>query len=161
MNEKGIKKIEKIVVNAGIGRLSSQPNFDKVLPAIVKDFSAITGQKPAFREAKKSVSGFKLREGTTVGLTATLRGSRMAYFLEKFCKVVLPRIRDFRGIDKKSVDERGNLSVGVKENVVFPEINPDISRLDFGLQITVVPKLSEGRERAIELYKEIGIPFKK
>ena len=85
----------------------------------------------------------------------------MEDFAKKFLNVVLPRLRDFRGIPLESIDKSGNLTIGLKEQITFPEINPDISRLDFGLQITVVPKLSEGRERAIELYKEIGIPFKK
>ncbi len=156
-------KLEKIVVNSGIGRLSTaSPNFpEKVLPEIVKDFAALTGQKPATRAARQSIAGFKIREGQIVGLQVTLRGKRMTDFLEKIVKVVLPRVRDFRGIDLKNIDSRGNLNLGIKENVVFPEINPEVSKAGFGLQITVVPKAVKSREEAVRLYRELGVPLKK
>ncbi len=159
---KGLKiKIEKVVVNSGIGRLTQQANFsDKILPDVIKEFAEITGQKPELREAKKSIAGFKIREGMTVGLKATLRGSRMEAFLQKLIHVVLPRVRDFRGLDKKAVDEHGNLTIGVKENIVFPEISAEISRVSFGMEITIVPKLQK-RESALEIYAEMGVPFKK
>lgn len=156
------KKLEKVVVNTGIGRLSTQPNFgEKILPEVVKEFSAITGQKPMTRPARESIAGFKLRAGTVVGLKATLRSQRMTHFLEKVIKLVLPRVRDFRGIALKNVDSHGNLTFGVKDYLVFPEVSPEVSRVNFGIEITVVPKSVKSREEAIRLYREIGVPLKK
>ncbi|MEK7192177.1 MAG: 50S ribosomal protein L5 [Patescibacteria group bacterium] len=156
------KKLDKVVVNTGIGRLSSQPNFnDKILPEIVKEFSMITGQKPMLRPASESIASFKLRSGTVVGLKATLRKQRMAQFLNRVINLTLPRVRDFRGIGLKNVDKSGNLSFGVKEQAVFSEISPDISKVNFGVEITVVPKGVKSRDEAIAIYKEIGIPFSK
>lgn len=157
-----IKKVDKVVVNTGIGRLAAQPNFsDKILPSVVNDFAAITGQKPRTRPAKKSISGFKLREGTVVGLQSTLRRHRAKEFIEKIIKVVLPRVRDFRGINLKNIDERGNLSFGIRETLVFPEISQEISKTAFGLEITIVPKRVKTRSEAIEIYKELGLLFEK
>ncbi|HEY4499752.1 MAG TPA: 50S ribosomal protein L5 [Candidatus Paceibacterota bacterium] len=155
-------QFEKAVVNIGVGRLSSQPNFeDKVLPEIQKELSTITGQKPSPRLAAKSIAGFKLRAGTVVGLKVTLRGERMVSFLNRLVRITLPRVRDFRGIDLKSVDKNGNLTIGIKEQVVFPEIVPETSRVNFGMEITVVPKVVKSREQVIATYRAIGIPFKK
>ncbi|MBI2025070.1 MAG: 50S ribosomal protein L5 [Candidatus Harrisonbacteria bacterium] len=157
-----IKELEKIVVNTGVGRLSAQPNFkDKVLPSITEDFALITGQKPEHRPARKSIAGFKLREGVIVGLRSTLRKKRMVDFLERIVKVVLPRVRDFRGIDPKNIDNRGNLSFGIKENVVFPEISQDMAKINFGIEVTIVPKSEKNKKEAVGFYKELGIPFKK
>ncbi len=157
-----MNKIAKVVVNTGIGRLSQQPNFqDKVLPALLKDFADITGQKPALRPAAKSISGFKLREGTVVGLKSTLRRQRMAQFLEKITKVVLPRVRDFRGLNPKNVDASGVLNFGIKDSSVFPEISQDAAKINFGIEITVVPKEIKNRDAAMSVYKEIGVPFSK
>lgn len=156
------QKIEKVVINTGFGRLSSQPNFsDKVLPALTQDFAAITGQKPMARPAKKSISAFKLRQGTPIGLKATLRGKRMTQFLEKVIKVVLPRVRDFHGLTLKNVDTHGNFTFGVKDHLVFPEVAPESSKVNFGVEITVVPKGIKSREEALDLYKKLGVPFKK
>ena len=153
--------LEKVVVNTGVGRLSTQPNFeDKVLPEIVREFALITGQKPARQAARQSIAGFKLRSGTVVGLKATLRGKRMNQFLERLNKVALPRVRDFRGISLKNIDEGGNLTIGIKEHIIFPEISPETSRYDFGLQISLIPK-EKGRDKAIGLYKQLGIPLEK
>jgi large subunit ribosomal protein L5 len=155
-------KIEKTVVNAGIGKIASQPNFsEKILPEIIKDFALITGQKPMTRPARKSIAGFKLREGMVVGLTATLRGRRMAEFLSHLTKVVLPRIRDFRGVSFSAVDKQGNLSIGIREAGTFPEVNSDVVKANFGFQVTVVPRRFRNREEAITLYRTIGIPFEK
>lgn len=156
-------KLEKIVVNVGLGRLSSQPNFaEKILPEVIKELSLITGQKPANRGAKKSIAGFKLRTGAIIGLKATLRGRRMRDFLNRMAHVVLPRVKDFRGIDKKSIDNSGNLTIGFKEQLSFPEIVQDTSRVNFGLETTLVPKDKiRDKEKSVELYKELGIPFKK
>ena len=148
-------------MNVGVGRLTTQPNFqDKILPAVIEELKIITGQKPAFRPAKKSIAGFKLRMGTIVGLKTTLRRKRMLEFLKKFVGATLPRVRDFRGIKREAVDASGNLTVGVKEHLVFPEITPELSKQNFGLEVTLVPKL-KNKEMAMELYKELKIPFKK
>ena len=161
-NAQQYKSLDKVVVNTGIGRLSTQPNFkDKVLPAIEAEFKIITGQKPMERPAKQSISGFKLREGTIVGLKATLRGKRMVQFLEKVIKIVLPRVRDFRGVSAKGIDEHGNFTFGIKDHLVFPEIAAENSKANFGIEITVVPKESKQREEAMSFYKEIGVPFEK
>lgn len=161
MAKENYKNLEKIVVNAGIGRLSSQPNFeDKVLPELMKELSLITGQKPATRSAKVSIAGFKLRAGTVVGLKVTLRGKRMREFLEKLIRSALPRVRDFRGLKIESVDKSGNLTIGLKEQLIFPEISPETSKVTFGIEITLVPKVRD-RDRTVALYKELGIPFSK
>lgn len=160
MKQELYKNLEKIVVNVGVGRLSGQPNFDKVLPELIQAVGLITGQKPATATAKKSIAGFKLRLGTVVGLKVTLRGHRMRDFLDKLVHVVFPRVKDFRGIDQKSVDRAGNLSTGFKEYVVFPEVLADIAKVNFSLEVTLVPRL-KNREKAVELYKSLGIPFKK
>lgn len=159
---KNINKIEKVVINVGIGRSSGQPNFsEKILPEVMKDLSIITGQKPATRPAKKSISNFKLRQGTPVGLKVTLRGKRMQQFLERLNNIAFPRVRDFRGIDLKKVDQNGNLNLGLKEHVVFPEIKADATTVNFGLEITVVPRDIKDRQEAIQLYRQLGIPLKK
>jgi large subunit ribosomal protein L5 len=153
--------IKKIVVNVGIGRLSQQANFEeKILPELAKEMALITGQKPAVTEAKKSISGFKVRQGQIVGLKVTLRRRRMNDFLERLIKIVLPRLRDFRGIDLKNIDSQGNLTIGLREQTVFPEINPEISKVDFGLEISIVSNARD-REEAIEFYRQLGLPLKK
>ena len=156
------KKVEKVVVNVGVGKLSTQPNFsDKILPSIVKDIASITGQKPAERPAKKSISGFKLREGAIVGLKITLRNKRMVDFLDKVIKVVLPRVRDFHGLSAKNIDKSGNISFGLKDHLVFPEVSAEVSKASFGMEVTIVPKDSKNPEEAVSFYKELGIPFEK
>lgn len=161
MEKNNFFQIEKVVVNAGIGRLSQTANFaDKVLPEVIADFAAITGQKPMFCAAKTSIAGFKIREGITVGLKATLRRKRMRDFLAKVVNVVIPRMRDFRGIDEHAVDEHGNLTIGIKEHIVFPEVNMETVKANFGLELTVVPR-KRVRASALALYRTIGVPFKK
>ncbi|BCX16144.1 MAG: 50S ribosomal protein L5 [Candidatus Parcubacteria bacterium] len=156
-----VPRLEKVVVNTGIGRLSQNPNFtDKILPEVMKEISLICGQKPAICKAKKSIAGFKLREGQIVGLKVTLRGKRMYDFVERLIKIALPRVRDFKGINLKNVDSKGNLNLGFKEQVVFPEIDQDTSWVDFGLQVTITVNARK-REEAIELYKKLGFVFKK
>ena len=156
-----VPRLEKIVVNVGVGRLSQQSNFEeKILPEIIKDLSIITGQKPASAKAKKSIAGFKIRAGQTVGLKTTLRSKRMYDFLERLNSVAFPRVKDFRGINLKNVDNNGNLTVGFKEHVIFPEINVEASKIDFGLEISIVSNAKK-REEAIELYRQLGLPLKK
>ena len=154
--------IQKVVVNVGTGRLSSQPHFeDKILPEVVKEFAVITGQKPRTNPAKKSIAGFKVREGAIVGISATIRGWRMAAFIDRLNRIVFPRIRDFRGLSLSNIDGRGNLTVGIKEHIVFPEVNQEDSKFAFGLQVSVVPRFVNGRGEAIELYRKLGFPLKK
>ena len=152
--------LEKIVIDVGIGRLSSQPNFDKTLPQVISDVAVICGQKPQVRAAKKSIAGFKIREGQVVGLRATLRRRKMVDFFERLIKIVLPRVRDFRGLKLSFVDGGGVLNIGIKEQYVFPEIVPDKSTLSFSLGINIVPR-KKNREKALEKYKELGVPLKK
>jgi len=153
--------LEKIVVNAGVGRLSQQPNFEeKVLPQVTRDLSAISGQAPEVRRARKSIAGFKMRQGQIVGLRITLRGQKMVDFFTRFINIVLPRVRDFRGVDALVIDEHGSLNVGLREQLVFPELNPEESTLIFPLGVTIVPKRG-GREAAIHWYRENGFPLKK
>jgi len=160
-NDLEVPRIEKIVINTGIGRISQQANFeDKILPELIKEFSLITGQKPALQKAKKSIAGFKIRSGQIVGLKVTLRRKRMNDFLDRLVKTVFPRVRDFRGINLKSIDAKGNLSIGLKDHMVFPEINQETSKIDFGLEISIVSN-AKNREEAIRLYRLIGIPLKK
>src|SRR6266540_1314356 len=150
-------RLEKIVINIGIGEASSN---GKALDAATGDLQAITGQKPIVRKAKKSIAQFRLREGMDVGLMVTLRGDRMYEFLDRLCNAALPRIRDFQGVPTRSFDGRGNYSLGLREQLVFPEIDYDkIDKLR-GLEITVVTSArtdQEGR-RLLEL---LGVPFAK
>jgi len=156
------KNLEKIVINVGLGRLRQQSgNFDeKALPEIMKELALITGQKSAPRQAKKSIAGFKIREGDIVGVQTTLRGKRMEDFLKRLIGFVLPRVRDFRGIELKNVDAVGNLNIGFREQLVFPEISADKSKVNFGLQVTIVTVL-KNRDEAIDFYRSIGVPLKK
>lgn len=161
MNKDKLNKIVKVVVNVGVGRLSQMPNFEaKVLPEISRDVSAIVGQKPQIRKSKKSIAGFKLREGQVVGLRATLRGKRSEDFLKRVVNFVLPRVKDFRGLELSNIDKGNNLNFGVREQLVFPEINPETSLVIFGLGITIIPKGVKTREEAIALYKSLGVPLK-
>mgnify|MGYP001591647214 CR=1 FL=1 len=159
-NSLAVPKLQKVVLNVGVGRLSQQSNFDKLLPEIISDISLMTGQKPITTSVKKSIAGFKVREGQTVGLKVTLRRSKMKDFLEKMINIVFPRVKDFRGIDIKNVDKNGNLTIGIKEHVVFPEINFETLKVDFGIEVSIVSN-AKTREEAIELYKLLRIPFKK
>src|SRR3972149_1144117 len=151
--------LEKIVVATGVGKLRQRPGFvETILPTIEKDLAAITGQNPSQRTARKSVAGFKIRGGEVVGLKVTLRGRRMNDFLKRLIEVVMPRIRDFHGIDPGQIDQGGNLTIGIKEHIVFPEVNPDEVKFDFGLEITLVPATRD-KEKSYELYKSLGVPL--
>lgn len=152
--------LEKIVVAAGLGKLRQRPQFEEnLLPELIKELTLITGQKPKINKAKKSIAGFKVREGDIVGLQVTLRGQKMKDFLNRVVNFVLPRIRDFRGIDSKSIDAQGNLTIPIREHTVFPEINPDEVKVDFGLEIILVSNARK-KEEAYSFYKEIGVPLK-
>jgi large subunit ribosomal protein L5 len=153
--------ISKIVVSAGVGKLRGQnAQFDeKALPEIMSELALITGQKPAPRQAKKSVAAFKTRTGDIIGLQITLRGKRMQDFFTRVVRIVLPRVKDFRGLDLKNVDHAGNLNIGFRDQYVFPEINIEKSKVHFGLQVTIVPT-TKNRERAIAFYRSAGVPLK-
>lgn len=152
---------EKIVIDAGIGRLSQQPNFEeKGLVQVSRDLALITGQKPETRPARKSIASFKVREGQIVGLRVTLRRKKMVDFFERMVRIVLPRVRDFNGIPPSVIDKGGVLNVGFKEQFVFPEIDPEKSPLQFSFGVSVVPK-GKNREAAIALYRSLGVPLKK
>ncbi|MEK9180082.1 MAG: 50S ribosomal protein L5 [Patescibacteria group bacterium] len=158
---KGIASFfEKIVIDVGIGRLSSQPNFEeKILPQVMRDVALISGQKPASRPAKKSIAGFKTRQGQVVGLKVTLRGKRMVDFFERMIKMVLPRVKDFGGIKLSAVDDGGSLNIGLREQLVFSEVSPELSPTTFSLGVTVVPKV-KNKEKAMEKYRSFGVPLK-
>ncbi|MDO8601581.1 MAG: 50S ribosomal protein L5 [bacterium] len=154
--------LEKIVVNTSFGKLTSLADFkDKGLPEIQQSLAAITGQKAQERPAKKSISGFKLREGTIVGLKVTLRGRKMMQFLAKINAIVMPRVRDFRGISATGIDNEGNLTFGIKEHTVFPEIVLENTRVAFGVEVTLVPRSAMPREAALAFYRGLGLPLQK
>ena len=157
MNKKQEKPLEKIVVNMGVGKFKDD---SKYLESAANDLAVITGQKPAVRRAKKAVSGFKLRAGDPIGLTVTLRGKRMWDFFEKLVKIVLPRLRDFRGVSRKSFDGSGNYSLGIEEHTVFPEVDPSKVDKVKSLEITIVTA-AKNDEEGFELLKKLGMPFEK
>jgi large subunit ribosomal protein L5 len=150
-----VPKIEKVVVNMGVGAAVSEP---KILEEAVKELESITGQKPSIRKAKKAISNFKLREGINIGAMVTLRKERMYEFLDRLINVALPRVRDFRGLSDKSFDGRGNYTLGVKEQIIFPEINVDKITRVLGMDITIVTSAKSDNE-AYELLKTFGMPF--
>ena len=150
-------RLEKIVVNIGIGEAISN---NKALDAATNDLQAITGQKPITKKAKKSIAQFRLREGMTVGIMVTLRGDRMYEFMDRLCNAALPRLRDFQGVPTKSFDGRGNYSMGLREQLVFPEIDYDkIDKLR-GLEITMVTSARTDQEGRL-LLEKLGVPFAK
>ena len=152
-----IPKLDKIVINVACGEARDNP---KVVDAIVSDLSQITGQKPVLCKAKKSVANFKLREGMTIGVKVTLRGSRMYEFLDRFFNLALPRVRDFRGINANSFDGRVNYSMGIKEQLIFPEIDYDKVDKVRGMDICFVTT-AKTDEEARELLTLMGAPFEK
>ena len=155
-NPHQVPTLTKIVLNVGAGEAIKQPKF---LDNIVEELATITGQAPVRRKAKKSIANFGLREGQEIGASVTLRGARMWEFMDRFVTVALPRVRDFRGVGTKSFDGRGNYSLGVKEQMIFPEINYDSIDTIHGMDITFVT--TAGRDDlAFALLKELGMPFR-
>lgn len=152
-----IPKLDKIVINVGCGEAREN---SKVVDAIVSDLAQITGQKPIICKAKKSVANFKLREGMPIGVKVTLRGDRMYEFLDRFYNLALPRVRDFRGINPNSFDGRGNYAMGIKEQLIFPEIEYDKVDKVRGMDIIFVTT-AQTDEEARELLTQFGMPFKK
>ena len=149
--------VEKVVVNIGLGEALDNP---KVLEAATKDLASITGQKPVVTTAKKSIANFKLREGREIGAKVTLRGNKMWSFLDRLINVVLPRVRDFRGISADAFDGRGNYSLGLKEQLIFPEIDFDSIDKIRGMEITIVTT-ARNDEQATLLLQMLGMPFRK
>ena len=150
-------KVEKIVVNMGVGDAVSNA---KALDKAVEELQIITGQKPLITKAKKSIAGFRLREGMPIGAKVTLRGERMYEFLDKLVTVSLPRVRDFHGVSKKAFDGRGNYTLGVKEQLIFPEVDYDLVDKVRGLDIVIVTTANTDEESR-ELLTQLGMPFQK
>jgi len=151
-----VPKLEKVVVNVGVGEAIQN---SKALDATVSDITIITGQRPVITKAKKSIAAFKLREGMKIGCKVTLRGDRMYHFVDKLFNIALPRVRDFRGVSPKSFDGRGNYSMGVKEQLIFPEIEYDKIDKVRGMDIIFVTTANTDEE-ARELLKLMGMPFR-
>jgi large subunit ribosomal protein L5 len=155
-NVNQIPNLEKIVINVGLAEAIKQP---KMLESVVEELGIITGQRPVKKKAKKSIANFGLREGQEIGAAVTLRGARMWEFLDRFITVAIPRIRDFRGLSTRSFDGRGNYSVGIKEQMIFPEINYDSVDQIHGMDITFVTTAQKD-DQALALLRELGFPFK-
>lgn len=157
-NKMAMPRIMKVVINAGTGKLmkdggdKDQEVFDTI--------AAISGQRPVKTQAKKAIAGFKTREGMNVGIKTTLRGNKMWSFIDRFVNVTIPRTKDFQGLKISCVDSNGNLNIGIREQVIFPEISPEYIKTLFGLQITIT-STAKTREEGLELYRLMGFPLKK
>jgi large subunit ribosomal protein L5 len=151
-----VPKVLKVVINVGVGKVSKD---GKLIDAISEDLAQICGQRPVKTLARKSISGFKLRQNQIVGLTCTLRGFRMYSFLDKLINIALPRVRDFQGVSAKGFDGRGNYHLGLKEQLVFPEISADALDRVFGLEVSIVTNAKKN-EPAKEMLKQMKFPFK-
>lgn len=155
-NVLALPRLLKVVVNVGVGKHFRE---DKDIENVERIVTRITGQKPVRTKAKKSISSFKVREGMVVGIVATLRGKRMYDFVEKLVHTTLPRVRDFRGLEVKSVDRHGNCTIGVKEHIAFPEIRSDEVERIYGMEVTLVTN-AENHERGLAFFRALGFPFK-
>jgi large subunit ribosomal protein L5 len=155
-NPHQVPNLQKITLNVGMGEAIKQP---KILDAIVDEMTVITGQKPVRTKAKKSIANYGQREGQEIGVSVTLRGARMWEFLDRFISTAIPRIRDFRGLSTRSFDGRGNYSLGVKEQMIFPEINYDLVEQIHGMDITFVTTTNRD-DLAFALLRELGMPFR-
>lgn len=152
-----VPRITKVVINIGMGEAMENP---KALDAAVQDLGAITGQKPVITKARKSIANFKLREGRAIGTAVTLRGDKMWAFLDRLMNIVLPRVRDFRGVSVESFDGRGNYTLGLREQIIFPEIEYDKVDKVRGMEITIVTT-APSDEQAAALLQMLGMPFRK
>lgn len=155
-NPHQVPSLQKIVLNVGVGEASKD---QKLLESVVEELAIITGQKPMVNRARQSISNFGLREGMPVGVSVTLRGERMWYFLDRLISTAVPRIRDFRGLNTRSFDGRGNYTLGVKEQIIFPEIKFDDVRKIHGMDITFVTSTDKDDE-GFALLRELGFPFR-
>ena len=151
-----IPGIKKVVINMGVGDATTDA---KAIDAALSDLTAIAGQQPIVTKAKKSIAAFKIRAGVPIGCKVTLRGERMYYFLDKLFNIALPRIRDFRGVSSKAFDGRGNYTLGIREQLIFPEINIDKIDKVRGMDIVIVTSAGSDEE-AFELLKQMGMPFR-
>jgi large subunit ribosomal protein L5 len=152
-----VPKITKIVVNMGVGEAASD---SKKIESATTDLTTITGQKPMITKAKKSIAGFKLRKGVNIGCKVTLRKDMMYEFLDRLIYIALPRVRDFKGLSKKSFDKSGNYSIGIKEQIIFPEINYDKIDKVRGMDVSIVTSTND-KNHALELLKGFNLPFRK
>jgi len=157
INVMQVPRITKVVINIGMGEAMENP---KALDAAVQDLGAITGQKPVITKARKSIANFKLREGRAIGTAVTLRGDKMWAFLDRLMNIVLPRVRDFRGVSSESFDGRGNYTLGLREQIIFPEIEYDKVDKVRGMEITIVTTAPTD-EQAAALLQLLGMPFRK
>ncbi len=161
-NPMAVPRLEKVIVNTGFGKLvvgKTAEEQKKIYTAILDDLSLICGQRPVLTRAKKSIAGFKTRQGMPIGATVTLRGKKMYDFVDRLINVALPCSRDFRGIDRKSFDREGNLTLGIKEDIAFPEVSPEKAKTIFGFEITIVVN-AQKQEEGINLLKMMGFPIK-
>jgi len=149
--------LTKVVLNVGVGRHTKDKQY---IDSIVHSITRVTGQKPVLTKARKSISSFKIREGNIVGISVILRGKRMYDFVEKLINITFPRVRDFRGISPKGIDRNGNMTIGIKEHLAFPEIKADEVDNIFGLEICLTTT-ARSREEGLELFTLMGFPFKK
>lgn len=156
-NIMAVPRIDKVSINVGIGRVVKD---EKVVEKIAQDLAKLTGQKPVFRKAKKSIASFKIREGMNIGVSVTLRGKRMYDFIDRFVSIALPRSKDFRGIDTKNFDKNGNLNFGIKESSIFPEVTYETLKDIFSLEVTVATT-AKNKERGVSLLNHLGFPIKK
>lgn len=155
-NIHAVPRLEKITISMGVGKALENKN---ILDAAARDLALIAGQKPMLCRARKSVANFKLRKGVAIGLKVTLRGKRMYEFLDRLISIVIPRIRDFRGLSPKAFDQAGNFNMGVTEQIVFPEINMDKVEFVQGMNITIGVKARKAGE-SLELLRRLGVPFR-
>ena len=155
-NLNAVPKLQKIVINIGIGKASQDT---KVSTIAIQELSKITGQKPVVAKAKKAIANFKLRKGMPVGVMVTLRQNVMYEFLDRLVSVALPRVRDFKGISRKGFDERGNYTLGLREHIIFPEIDIDKAEQIFGMNVTFVTT-AKNKEHSMELLTGLGMPFR-
>ena len=156
-NDLSVPRIKKVVVNVGVGSVLRDEGIQQL---VAKDLAIITGQKAVATIAKRAISAFKVRQGMVVGYKVTLRGKIMFDFIDRLINVVLPRTRDFRGLESKSVDKSGNLTIGVKEHIIFPEVSQEEIKKIFGLETTINTN-AKSKEEALELFRLLGFPIKK
>lgn len=155
VNDLEVPRIEKVVVNTGVGKFLKDSNQ---VNDVVKSMAVITGQKPVMAKSRKSIAGFKIREGLEVGVKVTLRGRRKWDFIERLVGAALPRVRDFQGIKESAIDKSGNLNIGIKEHMIFPEILPEQVKNTFSLQVTLVINAGD-KEKGTALFRLLGFPL--
>jgi large subunit ribosomal protein L5 len=162
-NKMALPGIKKVVLNSGFGKLTVGKTSDeqkKIYENVTQDLTLIAGQRAVITLAKKSIAGFKTRKGMPMGAMVTLRGRKMYDFVERLIHIALPRSRDFRGISDKSFDSKGNLTVAIREDIIFPEISPETAKIIFGFEATIIIN-AKNKEEGIELFKLLGFPIKK